>query len=962
MPRTLAGGPARSLVRRALDTPGDRVALAVLAAAPILLYVPIWLAGRPIVPGDDLTQNLPLRVLVGEVLRSGHLPGWNPFIWSGTPLLAGWNAGALFPGTWLFVVLPAVAAWTANLVLTGVFAGVGMHALARRLRCGPLASCLAGLAFADTGFMNGQVVHIGLVEGTALTPWMLLAVEVLARPDRLTARARVATAGLLAVAGALVVLAGDPRAVTTAVIATGVYSLGWCWRAPRQTRQLLGTLAAATVLAALLSAVQWLPGLGFVHVSQRGQSAYSFFGGGSLHLGEVATLLTVPFVLGTNGNLGQPFYAGNYNLPEVTIGVGLLALVAACAFLPGLAVSALRRVRDHAPGAWRRASTGGAGSDGPSHATASSPARRPLGVWYVLVVVGVLLTLGSNTPLGHVLVEIPLYNGQRLQNRNIALVDIALVVLLAFFLDDLLRHPSDRCAPARTGRAARPLDDRVSRAAALVPVTWLVAVVAWAWAAPVPLERFVGVVEPTPGLMAALTPYLVTTLVLGLAAGTLVVCWGRARQRARTIALVTLALCDIAMYVVNSGFATVPASLLGSSTSASAPLARLVGRNGRFALYDPSDATVPGPSAAELDAIGVPDLNVLRHLPSVQGYGSIVDGAYDAATGTHAVAGLDAGELAGPTFDSLDLRALLLPPGFLVQAIPPDGSVSVPGGPTVTALGAPAATSSHTVRATGERELGPRASSTWLLADRSRLVRVTVVVVGRDPTAASLAVSVGGDHGAAHQARVVAMHDGVASFVVPGAPRSALVHVENRAGIAVRVGAVVATSGEPGTAVVLDGALQRDLSPPRWSLSGTIDGLTAFTSTAARGLAWLEPATSTSPDARRLVGSAVSTGAALETGSQTMHVTATNPALLVRSEAYSPGWTARIAPRGGGPVIVEPVRPLGLIQAVRIPAGTYTVTWRYAPAEILEGLVASGAGLVLLAGALVWCTSGRRRR
>ncbi len=925
----------------------------MLVAVPVLLYVPIWLAGHPIVPGDDLTQNYPLRVLVGEVLRSGHLPGWNPFIWSGTPLLAGWNAGALFPGTWLFAVLPAAAAWTANLVGTAAIAGVGVHALTRRLGCAPLASCCAGLAFADTGFMNGQVVHIGLVEGTALTPWILLAVDVLARPEHLGARAQVATACLLAVAGACVVLAGDPRAVTTAAIASGIYGLGWCWRAPRRAIRLLGTLAAAGACAALLSAVQWLPGLGFVHVSQRGVSAYDFFGAGSLHLGEVATLLAVPFVLGTNGNLGQPYYAGNYNLPELTIGVGLLALVAACAFVPDLATSALRRVRSR-----------GAGRLG----------RRPLGVWYVLALVGVLLTLGTNTPLGHLLVEIPLYNGQRLQNRNAALVDLALVVLLAFFLDDLLRQPGDARAPGGTGEPGGLLERPLTRAAALIPVAWLVAVVAWAWAAPVPLERFVGVDEPTPGLMVALTPYLVTTLLLGLAAGALVASWGRVRHRTRTTALVALALCDIALYVVNSGFATASTSVLASSTSASAPLARLVGRSGRFAIYDPSGATVPGPSAAELDAIGVTDLNILRHLPSVQGYGSIVDGAYDTATGTHAVAGLDASQLAGPTFDSLDLKVLLVPPGYLVQALPPAGSVSVAGGPTTTALGAPAAISRATVRAGGARRLAARGSSTWLLTSRTPLARVTVVLAGHGTATASLAVSVTNGRGRQRRARAVAVHGSVATFVVPGIPIADQVHVENLARRAVRVGAVVVVPGDaagaPGTAaarqarapVVLDGSLQSDLAPPRWSLAGKIDGLAAFTDNAARGLAWLEPPGSTSPDARRARSGTVSTGAALETGSQTMHVTATTATLLVRSEAYSPGWTARLAPRGGGPTIVEPVRPLGLVQAAEIPAGAYTVTWRYAPADILEGLVASAAGLAWLAVALVWCAGWPRRR
>ena len=88
-----------SLVARA-----DKWAIALFVAIPVLIGVPPALVGRPLFPGsgtaDNLTQNYPLRVLAGELLRHGRLPLWDPYIWSGTPLLAGWNAGALYPGTW----------------------------------------------------------------------------------------------------------------------------------------------------------------------------------------------------------------------------------------------------------------------------------------------------------------------------------------------------------------------------------------------------------------------------------------------------------------------------------------------------------------------------------------------------------------------------------------------------------------------------------------------------------------------------------------------------------------------------------------------------------------------------------------------------------------------------------------------------------------------------------------------
>src|SRR5580658_1624004 len=102
---------------------------------PILLNVTWAVLGHPVLDGDNLTQNYPLRVYAGQLLSHGRLPLWDSGIWSGVPLLAGWNAGALFPGTWLFAFLPGVAAYEVDIVATGIVCGVGLYLFLRRQGC-----------------------------------------------------------------------------------------------------------------------------------------------------------------------------------------------------------------------------------------------------------------------------------------------------------------------------------------------------------------------------------------------------------------------------------------------------------------------------------------------------------------------------------------------------------------------------------------------------------------------------------------------------------------------------------------------------------------------------------------------------------------------------------------------------------------------------------------------------------
>src|SRR5208283_5728772 len=95
-PSTVTLGPRD---RAGIDAPGaiprrwshvaraDKWAVALFVAIPLLMGIPPALVGRPLFPGsgtaDNLTQNYPLRVLSGELLRHGHLPLWDPYIWSG---------------------------------------------------------------------------------------------------------------------------------------------------------------------------------------------------------------------------------------------------------------------------------------------------------------------------------------------------------------------------------------------------------------------------------------------------------------------------------------------------------------------------------------------------------------------------------------------------------------------------------------------------------------------------------------------------------------------------------------------------------------------------------------------------------------------------------------------------------------------------------------------------------------
>ncbi|HKH87722.1 MAG TPA: hypothetical protein VKA05_02820, partial [Acidimicrobiales bacterium] len=675
---------------RARLTRADRWALAILVALPVLLNVPWALAGHPVLDGDNLTQNYPLRVLVGQLLAHGRLPLWDPGIWSGVPLLAGWNAGAVFPGTWLFAVLPGVAAYEVNIVLAGIVSGVGFHLFLRRQGASPLAALLGAVTWSEMGFVSGQQCHIGLIEGTALAPWILLAIDGMVRaalasphpaghgPGGSAPHRWLAGSGhwiaLLAASAGLVVLAGDPRAVTSDAIMAAVYLAARCWRTPRATGQVIAGAGAGAVLALAISAMQWLPGLVYLHSSQRSMSSLSFFGSGSLGLGSLPLLVT-PYLLGGNGNFGMPSYAGPLNMPEVTYAVGILPLVALCALAPRW-LGQLGRFRR------RRFGRSAAGGEPDAGAGAGQPTKAAtgLGVWYAMFLVGAVLCTGAETPLGHLLVHVPLYGGERLQNRNAAIADFALAALLAVFVDTFRPANAGAGQPASIVTAGPPAAARVERWAGSLPVVAVVGLVAsmFAWTAPV--ERWLGITSVQTDLPTHMAGYYAAAVVIALAG--LAVLW-RPRWRSpeawRRAAGVVVA-ADVLLFVAMASYQPIPLSTLAASNPAAATLKTYLSPGARTAIDDPDQLALDYPPFLA-DNLGVNDLVLLHALESVQGYGSAVPAAYEAATGTHDVENLLPSALLGPVYDELDLRVLAVVPEQFGTILPDGAAVPIPAGP-----------------------------------------------------------------------------------------------------------------------------------------------------------------------------------------------------------------------------------------------------------------------------------------
>jgi hypothetical protein len=931
----------------------------------VLIFGVPALFGHAVLPGDDLTQNYPLRVLVGRDIAAGRLPLFDPYIWSGSALLAGWNAGAAYPLTLLFAVLPGVAAWSVGLVLTFVVACVGLFAFLRALRLGSIAAFLGALSFGLAGAMSAQVTHFGLVAGMSWVPLALLGVLRLT-PDRDAGKlpgwkTRAGWTALLGTSTGLIILAGEPRAIVDGYTVVALYAI-WRlarlgWRVPGSLRGCLRCclgVSGGLALGLALGAVQWLPGMAAISDSQRGGGSLALFSSGSLP--DRWLLLTlVPDLLGGSGSLSQPSFFATYNLTEVTSYVGILPLVAACALLA--------RVRPRSrPPEWL--------------------------IWHATAVIGVLFTLGTNTPVGALLYRLPLYGGQRLQSRNILVLDLALAVLLA--------HWADRPFPAREpvlgslrapvpGSVRGPVAGVVSRVfrrrrvsletlLALLPplAVLLIVTLALTWGAG--FLRWLGG-GANSDLAGRLQPWLLPYAVMAAGAAALVILGRRLRPRVWRRACAAFVACDIVVFSVLAIVSIAPSDGAGAGVSASpaAPAARVaakapalstaspasgtpasgtpgasvtarvsiadtvtqtapkpvsdLGYTGRFAIYDPNLL-----DTSELSVLGPPDVNDLtvNGMASVQGYTSLVDNDYATKTGAHDATGegqntLSPAAVANGTLDQLDTSILLTLPAYLTTS-GSSASGGVAAGPT----------------GTGRRAIKPGKRTTWYLGESVAVSQVRVRDLDAKAAAAAgtkIGLTTPGGTTQWFPARAAGAATLEVSLPTP-VTSNAVVGQAGQAAVTLGAPSVVENGGQ---VLVADGQLQDALVPPRWNLAGFDGDFAVFTDKLASG-----PLTVQALPGRSAADASVRYLTSSSGDPVRATVSSADGVRLVRSVAAIPGWTAVWQPSDGTAVTL-PVQADGLVQAVDVPAGRGTVTWHYTAPRFTAGLALTlGATMFLV--------------
>src|SRR3989344_3263770 len=113
---------------------------------------------------DTIRQILPWKLFAASQLKQGEIPLWNPYNFSGHPLLANSQSGVFYPFTLLFIIFSASIAWTLYIAFQTLLCSIFTFWYCRKTKMSRMASLFAATAFSYSLFSSvfleyGNIIH-----------------------------------------------------------------------------------------------------------------------------------------------------------------------------------------------------------------------------------------------------------------------------------------------------------------------------------------------------------------------------------------------------------------------------------------------------------------------------------------------------------------------------------------------------------------------------------------------------------------------------------------------------------------------------------------------------------------------------------------------------------------------------------------------------------------------------------
>lgn len=237
------------------------------------------------------------ETFIKEQILSGNIPLWNPYYYSGHPFLANPQTFLFYPSQIFYIFLSLPIAFNVDIVLHIIIAAIGTYYLAFTITGSKNAGIASSLIYSLNGYFMNKIGagHLTMIHTAALIPWIFYFIEKAFQKENIF---------FLAISGiifGLQILGGEPQNN----FYTGLFCLLFFLlrffiikpSIPAEKRFRFGLyFLIIPVIAFGISAIQILPSLEFMSLSDRAERSYEFATAFSFPIQNLYTLL-VPDII-----------------------------------------------------------------------------------------------------------------------------------------------------------------------------------------------------------------------------------------------------------------------------------------------------------------------------------------------------------------------------------------------------------------------------------------------------------------------------------------------------------------------------------------------------------------------------------------------------------------------------------------------------------------------------------------
>lgn len=210
---------------------------------------------------DVLRQIYPWKTFAVDSLKNGNFPLWNPYNFSGSPLLANFQSAVFYPLNFMYLIFPQIWAWSSLVMLQPFLALLFTFFYARRIGVSRLGSYFASISFSFSSFMAVWLEYNTIGHVILWFPLILLSLE------KLFEKRTVVWSLILVISMISSLFAGHIQIFIYLFIFVLIYSFA-------RIKKMSLFLASLFTLSLGIGAVQLVPGIELITQAARSAHAY----------------------------------------------------------------------------------------------------------------------------------------------------------------------------------------------------------------------------------------------------------------------------------------------------------------------------------------------------------------------------------------------------------------------------------------------------------------------------------------------------------------------------------------------------------------------------------------------------------------------------------------------------------------------------------------------------------------